>query len=227
MATSTRTRLIEVAGEVFAQVGYEAATVREICARAGANVAAVNYHFGDKLGLYTEVLRSLNAAPTEAIRKVLNSEGPPEEILRQTIRVMMQNLCGTDRLELRFRLMAHELARPTPAMSRVIDEAILPVYNRLRKVVGAILHLSPDHSRTRFCTLSIVGQIVHYKHASPILARLWPELKMTPEQVEQIVNHITEFSLAYLRAEGSARARVAPSRKGRGRMAGRRGEIKR
>src|ERR1700679_2181673 len=53
----TRRHLLEAAGEVFADAGFRNATVREICSRAGANVAAINYHFGDKQGLYSETLR--------------------------------------------------------------------------------------------------------------------------------------------------------------------------
>src|ERR1700760_4697567 len=53
----TRQRLLEVAGAVFAEQGFKNATVREICKRADANVAAINYHFGDKQGLYSETLR--------------------------------------------------------------------------------------------------------------------------------------------------------------------------
>src|SRR3954453_12160787 len=53
----TRKRLLEAAGEVFADKGFKAATVRDICCRAGANVAAINYHFGDKERLYAEVLQ--------------------------------------------------------------------------------------------------------------------------------------------------------------------------
>ena len=56
-ADGTRIRLLKAAARVFAEHGYQDATVRQICERAGANIALVNYHFGDKLELYTEVLR--------------------------------------------------------------------------------------------------------------------------------------------------------------------------
>lgn len=198
-ADRTRAKLLDAAGVVFAEVGFYDATVRQICARAGANVAAVNYHFGDKLGLYTEVLRqTVGAVQNEAIRKALDDDAAPEEKLRQAIRAMFQKMCGADRPDLRFGLMAHELAHPTPALSRVIDEAIRPIYSRLREIIGAILNLPADNATTRLCTISVVGQIVHYAHARPVLTLLWPGLKMTPAQVAQIANHIADFSLAYI-----------------------------
>ncbi|HEY2735401.1 MAG TPA: TetR family transcriptional regulator, partial [Polyangiales bacterium] len=54
-AVETRDRLIEVALELFAERGFRNVTVRDISQRAHANLAAISYHFGDKLGLYTEI----------------------------------------------------------------------------------------------------------------------------------------------------------------------------
>jgi TetR/AcrR family transcriptional regulator, regulator of cefoperazone and chloramphenicol sensitivity len=64
-SSDTEKRLLDAAGEVFAEFGYRAATVRQICEKAGANVAAVNYYFRDKEGLYLAVLRSVPDAHAE------------------------------------------------------------------------------------------------------------------------------------------------------------------
>ena len=61
---STRARLLETAGEVFAEKGYEAATVREICEKAGVNLAAVNYYFGGKELLYVQTLEAHPCRPS-------------------------------------------------------------------------------------------------------------------------------------------------------------------
>src|SRR5271168_3629349 len=79
----TRRQLLEAAGEVFAEVGFRDATVREICQRAGANVAAINYHFGDKENLYEEVLRYAQGKALEKYPLLLGvaETAPPEERL--------------------------------------------------------------------------------------------------------------------------------------------------
>jgi AcrR family transcriptional regulator len=199
----TRDKLIEAAGHVFAERGYVAATVREICRRAGANVAAVNYTFGDKMGLYTEVLRhSVRAAQSAALSASLDSDLSPEEVVRGVIRARLMSLCGEARPDWHFRLVMHEFSHPTPAMARVVDEGMRPVYDRVRKAVGEILGLPPDHETTRLSVNSIVGQILFYAFSQPVLSRLQPELKLTPDQLNRIADHIAEFSFAYLKKVG-------------------------
>ena len=193
---------------MFAELGFHHTTVREICNRAGANIAAVNYHFGDKTGLYTEVVRqSMRAAKLEAVRAAFDQNAPPDEILRAVIKTRLESLRGLDLGDWHFRIFAHELAKPTPAMNVVANEAIRPLYLRMCKLIAVIVALPPDHQKTRLCAQSIIGQILFYAFAAPVISRLGPEVKMTRSQVDLIANHITEFSLAYLRTLKSVRGR--------------------
>ena len=201
----TRDKLIEAAGHVFAERGYRAATIREICRCAGANVAAVNYTFGDKMGLYTEVLRhSVRAAQSEAMRAALDSGLSPEDTIRGVIRARLMSLCQEARPDWQIRLVMHEFSHPTAAMGRVVDEGVRPIYDRVLKAVGEIIRLAPDHETTRLSVNSIIGQVIFYAFSRPVLARLQPELKLTPDQLDRIADHIADFSLAYLKKVGHA-----------------------
>ena len=63
--SDTQRRIIEAAGQIFADSGYKYTTIRAICRQAGVNVAAVNYYFGGKKNLYLAVLKTLRARVVE------------------------------------------------------------------------------------------------------------------------------------------------------------------
>ncbi|HEY2159241.1 MAG TPA: TetR family transcriptional regulator, partial [Isosphaeraceae bacterium] len=87
----TKARLIEAAGEEFAEKGFERATIRAISERAGTNIAAVNYHFGDKERLYEEaVLEAHECSKGRADLAAIDP--PPEERLRAFIREMLTSV---------------------------------------------------------------------------------------------------------------------------------------
>ena len=208
LAEDTRTKLLDAAGQVFAESGFQAATVREICARAGVNIALVNYYFGDKLELYTEVLRhSVGASGKGIIKQAIGSTARPEEAFRELIHAMLLRVCRADRPGWHFRLMMHEFAQPTPAMAIVIDETMRPVYDRFRELIGKMLDLPPDHDQVRLSTHSVIAQVVHYAHARHVVSRVWPELELNPERIAQIATHIADFSLAGLRHMAPTRER--------------------
>jgi AcrR family transcriptional regulator len=204
----TRTKLLDAAGQVFAESGFQAATVREICARAGVNIALINYHFGDKLELYTEVLRhSVGASGNGIINNAIGSKAPPEEAFRELIHAMLLRVCRGDRPGWHFRLMMHEFAQPTPAMASVIDETMRPVYDRFRELIGFMLDLPSGDDRVRLSTHSVIAQVVHYAHAQHVISRVWPELEMNSGRIDQIATHIADFSLAGLHEMAPVQAR--------------------
>jgi AcrR family transcriptional regulator len=186
-----RQKILDAAGHIFAENGFQNTTVRDICALAGVNVASVNYYFGDKTALYLEALRqTVGAAKVE-----IPPDTPPEEALRTIIHAMCQRMLSKERPSWAYRIMAHEMARPTPALDQVIEELIRPAYQRMRNALGAMLQLPPDHATTRMCAHSIIAQVIHYVSSRPVISKVWPELQMTPEQVEMLAEHISDFSL--------------------------------
>jgi len=193
----TRGKLIESAGQVFAEVGFREATVREICSRAGTNVAAVNYHFGGKLGLYTEVLASsLLAQQAAALNSSMAYPSDPRAALRALICEWFKTIHEDGKPAWFARIMAHEMGQPTAALDRVA-EAMGGNYLRLRTLVGKLIGRGPNDALTRLCVHSVVGQVLHYVTARPMLARLWPDLKLdNEEQRRTIADHIVAFSLA-------------------------------
>lgn len=197
---TTRARLLEAATEIFAEAGYQQAKIRQICAQARANIALVNYHFGDKMGLYTEVLRqSVRSGHADLIQDVLDHGGPPEDILRGIIKARIHGMRAGSLSDRQFRIALQELAHPTPALTQVIENVTRPIYKRVLELIGGMIGLPPADEKTRLCAHSIMGQIMVYVLAGRVLKQLWPELQMTPEQLDRIADHIADFSLTYLR----------------------------
>ncbi|MFZ2523803.1 MAG: CerR family C-terminal domain-containing protein, partial [Candidatus Ferrigenium altingense] len=132
----TRERLLNAAREEFSQHGFQGATVREICRRAETNVAAVNYHFGSKDGLLAE---ALNFAPLKAMQLANGkADEDPEVRLRLFIRDFMLMLLDETNGSLPCRIMARELADPTPALDKIVREAIAPLHEFLGKLLREI-----------------------------------------------------------------------------------------
>lgn len=209
---ATEARLLETAGHVFAETGFQAAKVRDICARAEVNLAAVNYYFGDKLGLYNEVLRYAACAAGNAASFDPALPGrTPQAKLRAFVQGLLQHMYGEGRPAWPVRLMTHELAQPTPAFDGVVDQIIRPRHDAIRALVGRIIGRPPGDRATRLCTQSILGQIIIYAHGREVIKRLWPDLRFTPEVLEEIATHIATFSYAALKSV--ARRQAAAKRK--------------
>jgi AcrR family transcriptional regulator len=201
----TRVRLLTAAARLFAANGFKKVTVREICRAANANVAAVNYHFGDKLGLYREVLgKAIETmhGTTEAARQA-GEGGTGEQKLRAYVRVFLQRVVGQGHDTWIHQLMAHEIADPTPALDLVIDQVIRPRIAYLSEFVAEILQLPADDEHVLRCVMSVQSQC-HAVLTNAVSRRFMPDFKNDPAAVDLFAKHIAEFSLGGIRSMRSA-----------------------
>jgi AcrR family transcriptional regulator len=196
-ATETYQRLLEAAGEIFAERGFRPATVREICRKANANVAAVHYHFGDKDGLYAAVLKhTFNTAmekhPLPAV------EGTAEAQLRAHIHAMLKRIFDEGRPSWHGKLIAREMADPTHAFDSLVSQIRIN-QRRLSDIIRQLLGPGPNDETVLRCTFSVSGQCLFYYHCRAIVSRLRPGHQCDTATVEALAEHITKFSLAALK----------------------------
>jgi len=194
----TRVRLLEAAGEVFAEKGFQAATVREICSRAGANVAAVNYHFGDKQRLYVEVMRYAHRGFAEHPLARWAPETPLADKLRAFIEQMLADMQEDAAPSWRRRLMMREMAEPTEACLAVMRAFIQPRREMLREILSEILPSDVPEADRQLIAYSIVGQCLFHRVHWPIVKMMASEEVFRSFDLARLTEHITRFSLAAL-----------------------------
>jgi len=207
----TRARLLEAAAEVFAEQGYRHATVRDICAKANANVASVNYHFRDKEQLYMAVIEFVvQQAQPKAPYLSLDPADPPEEQLRSFIHAFVTSLLTPNYPEIHARLVAHETIDPTPALDVVVEKLVRPLSMALDRIVEQLLGAAAVPEIVERCATSIISQCTLYHNSREILKRLDPQIKFDTTAIGQLAEHITRFSLAGLGAYvGGGRPKTA------------------
>jgi AcrR family transcriptional regulator len=198
---TTRERLLEAAGAAFAERGFRQATVRDICRRAGANIAAVNYHFGGKQRLYAETLTygaqvALAKFPPDA---GLRQGASPADALHTFVLSFLRRFLEIGTPEWHGTLCARELMEPTAALDDLVREVIAPLARRLQDIVRALLGPSASDGRVRLAALSVVGQCLLYRQNRPVVERLFGPQVVSGRETERLARHITEFSLGALR----------------------------
>ena len=197
----TRQRVLETAVEVFAEHGFRKTTVRDICKRANANIAAINYHFRDKEGLYTAVLQYAHQCACEKYPPQLGLHGDAtlEQRLLAFVRSLLLRIFDEGRHAWHGKLMSREMFEPTRALDALVENNIRPLAQQLESIVSGLLGTQTNSELVRLCTMSIVAQCVFYHHARPVVSRLYPNQKYNLDEVGRLADHITNFSLGAIK----------------------------
>ena len=192
---STRADILNAAMTVFGEHGYQGGTVREICERAGANVAAVNYHFQDKASLYAEVLQHAyrTAGTGEPMPTLAEAPDEPSEQLGRWIGWYVRRLLHSGGTDVG-RLMAREMAEPTAALDDLAKGAVQPVFSELGGLVDAASGRTLEDRVLKLHCIAIVGQCLVFHTGRAMLERLDPP-HFGSEHADEIASHITKWAL--------------------------------
>ncbi len=188
-----RQRLIAAAGPVFAENGYSKSTLREICSSAGVNVAAVSYYFGDKMGLYREVINHVRTERERRFPAPANSEmDEPKIALWRLIRTMLSRMLYSEQGNWETQLLMREMNTPTPAFAELVNEFFRPLFNRLNDAFTRLLGVETPTHVVEQLTLSAVGQCLYYRVGQEVVEILIPQQRLAENfDLDSLSQHIT------------------------------------
>jgi AcrR family transcriptional regulator len=201
---ATRLKVLNAACAVFAEKGFHSARVADICRRAGANVASVNYYFGDKSSLYREAWLHAVRTFRERGRLDVQSESPGEA-LREYIRLLTRQFATNGAMGHFSRLYLRELVSPTGLIQDAWREMVDPRRRVLHQIIRGIAGPDADEAAVLFCELSIVNQCralltIKRSDFEHMLGQ-----PLSAEVIQRLADHIADFSLAGIKAVGKDR----------------------
>lgn len=201
-ATDTVSQILNAAGEVFASKGFKETTVREICAVAEANVASINYHFGDKERLYIEAVKHAKNSLEAAVplpEEIGTAE--PEKALQLFIETLAHRVLNRDVESWKHELLVREFMHPSKACQEMMEETIHPFIGSLHCILRRLMPDGTPQYIVEQLAFSVISQCVYYRLQNRLVTLL-----VDPEDLEnhyspkKLGEHIFRFSVAAIRS---------------------------
>jgi TetR/AcrR family transcriptional regulator, regulator of cefoperazone and chloramphenicol sensitivity len=201
-SVKTREKLLAAAVEIFAEKGFRDATISAVCMKCGANIAAVNYHFGSKEALYREAWqhafeKSLQVHPPDG---GIAADAPPEERLRGQVVALIRRV--SDKKNREFWFIHREIANSTGLLGKSIREVMGPVHQQTANAIRELLGPQVAEREAKFCEVSLVSQCVNpmvIPHKLSVIGKKRDGLWRIAD-IEAYAEHVVAFSLAGIRA---------------------------
>jgi AcrR family transcriptional regulator len=195
VAKATRERMVKAATRVFAEHGYDGASVRAIVTRAAVNQAAINYHFGSKEGLYRAVLHSaLQSLSSDEADGDMAPPATREEALRRFVRRQLRPMTARDERSDYVRIFSWETLRPSAAFRKFIAEEAAPVFGEATALVRRFLPAGTDERQAVLGALWLYGQCNIFVRNREQLSRPPLSLKVDERLVELLVETISGWA---------------------------------
>jgi AcrR family transcriptional regulator len=195
----TKQRIIDCAGEIFADRGYRDATVRDIASSANVNLAAVSYHFGGKQQLYLAAINAARTVRSEAapLPSFETAMSPPDR-MRFFVEFLLRRLSVNSQHDWRTRLLARELMSPTEFCVDQVARWYRPIFDELLHIVEGIAGRPIDEPRRTQIGFSIIGQCLFYRVSASAVKMFIDPRWESQFDIPSLAEHICRFSLAGL-----------------------------
>lgn len=205
----TRDRILEAAGHLFAEFGYEAVTSKAICEASNVNQAAINYHFGGRQPLYEILLTQVHETlmNVEHLDELLAAPLTSEEKVAQFLDKLVPRLLDTQ--SWRLRLWAREMASPSSTFKHVMDQEVEPKIKLFKHLLSDLTGLPEESPDLLRCVLSVMSPclVLLICNRDPAM----PFHSLFDDRPEIMASHMKRFILAGLKAISSEEKVGTPS----------------
>ena len=198
---------MHAAGPIFADKGFEGATVREICLAADVNVASINYHFGDKQKLYHETVIYAHSCRHDSVEKPAEPPTEPTARLQNLIEQILFSMVVNENGPWQVRLLTNEIQHPTDTCRQLVRDHFRPFLVELSQTISDVATKPVPADVLSTLAMSIIGQCMIYRFAPETHAMtICPESEIDSAQAPQQINLakladiITKFSIAGIKA---------------------------
>lgn len=194
----TKERILNEAEALFAQRGYYAVSVREITTAAECNLAAINYHFGNKENLYLEVFRARwvpRAGRVRAyVRESLGAQDSvsPKAVAQAMAEAFLMGPLSDEERQRQHQLMFRELGQPTEAFELVAEQVLLPFFKGLAETLRSFMPEGLDEERLLLNVLSMFAVVLYFSLAQVAVTRITGR-EYDSEFKALLVEHIVDF----------------------------------
>ena len=210
----TRWRLLQAAAEVFAEVGYHAATTREICKRAEVNLASIHYYYGDKAELYREVIRLPFLSECNEFATLDIAQATLQEALHSFYSWLFPPVDEEDPMRPLFmRLHAREEAEPSGVLGDAMLQAFRPNHEKIQALLCREFGLKKPDVEVERLTFAVLGLATIYFHNRTAVESFSPHLIEGKNSRETMTARLVEYAVALVEAERKRRTASGRSKK--------------
>lgn len=194
----TKSKILEAAGQLIAQNGFAQTTNKEIAKLAEVDLAAINYHFDGRDGLYSAVLAEAHThyLNEQQLLALVDSPLPPTQKLETFFATLVSKLVEKDVWH--SKVFIRELFSPTSHLQEFMQSDGARKFQAVRKIISQVSKLDENHPALLPCVLSVVAPCMMLLIVGSNLPA--PIQDISKMNAQQLVKHLMTFSLAGLEA---------------------------